>query len=165
MFFFIEEDITDTQVSMFRHSSEQKWEHNMEVLFALRNDFGSFVSSESKKIQKVFHSGLNKLLYNYGSFMKVSLKIMSESIIDTANIIQVSSNINTALPVVSEAVASIINHSSSELFKDKCLELMQRHSMEDIEPTVLSKLKDFARTKLNITDDNDTMIKGPEVFL
>lgn len=59
-----------------RHIQEQ-WEHDLSVSTTLRNEFSSLVSTESKKFQKIFHSALNKMFCNYGSFLKVNSIIIT----------------------------------------------------------------------------------------
>lgn len=53
------------------HTPNQRCQHYMRLVSALREKFDEFVTAHSKVFQKAVHSALDKLICNYGSQSKV----------------------------------------------------------------------------------------------
>ena len=50
---------------------EDDWEYSILLNSSIKSNFADLTTNHSKKFHKAFHSSLNKLFCNYGSFMKV----------------------------------------------------------------------------------------------
>ena len=134
LFIFLEP--ASSQGSRRAGSNNEQWRQNVEVLYEMRRSFDSLVVTHSRKFHQALHSVLNKLICNYGTHENVRNTESHYSSIHVCTCrgvnyschmlcLQTSSVMGTAIPMIAEAVSSIVQHSSDEHFKTMCRELIE----------------------------------------
>ena len=81
---------------------------------------------------------------------------------------QISSTVESSIPILSEAVSSIIRNSAHEEFQQTCLSLISADLLEEADSVISNKLKSMAQRKLGVRVSGGAGlgdIKGPEVSI
>lgn len=109
-------------------SDWEQWAYITKSAIELEQNFSSLLAHYKAKFQQASHSALSKVLYNYKTCKKVMLSLgpKYDSFVHATLSMQTSVVTTMAIQEVSEAVASIINHSTRNELRTMCAQQLQQ---------------------------------------